>query len=57
MDTNGQQVEQILEQLNSSGATMNARFTAVDHALRDVDRGVQALRDKAEVCERGRVPL
>ena len=37
--------------LDGQAANANSRFTSVDVALRDVDRGVQALRDKQELHE------
>ncbi len=37
--------------LEGQAQNVNARFTSLDLALRDVDRGVQAMRDKQELHE------
>mmetsp|Transcript_21412 Transcript_21412/g.59329 ORF Transcript_21412/g.59329 Transcript_21412/m.59329 type:complete len:275 (-) Transcript_21412:105-929(-) len=42
---------EVLEQLESQAQNVHSRFTTVDMALKEVDRGVQALRDKQELME------
>lgn len=44
-------VEQLHEAHESASSNAHARFTAVDMAIRDVERGVQAMRDKQELLE------
>jgi hypothetical protein len=45
------QLAEITELLDSQAANVHSRFTNVDVQLRDIDRGVQALRDKQELQE------
>lgn len=44
-------VEQLREDYESQAGNMHARFTAVDLAVKEVERGVQSLRDKQELME------
>lgn len=58
------QLAEITELLDSQATNVHSRFTSVDVQLKDIDRGVQALRDKQELQEakqvrgwKGRSPL
>jgi hypothetical protein len=44
-------VDQLREDYESQSGNMHARFTAVDLAVKEVERGVQSLRDKQELVE------
>jgi len=44
-------VEQLREDYESQAGNMHSRFTAVDLAVKEVERGVQSLRDKQELVE------
>jgi hypothetical protein len=44
-------VEQLREDYESQAGNMHSRFTAVDLAVKEVERGVQSLRDKQELME------
>jgi hypothetical protein len=50
VDLKGQLAE-ITELLESQATNVHSRFTTVDVQLKDIDRGVQALRDKQELQE------
>lgn len=44
-------VDQLREDYESQAGNMHSRFTAVDLAVKEVERGVQSLRDKQELME------
>ena len=44
-------IDQLREDYESQAGNMHARFTAVDLAVKEVERGVQSLRDKQELVE------
>lgn len=44
-------VEQLREDYDSQAGNMHARFTSLDIAVKEVERGVQSLRDKQELLE------